>query len=253
MMVKMKDVSEHEGASAVAAELAECEGGFAAEIVGDIEAALYGEVGAAAVFDNLSTFEFVAYRDGDRLPEGDRFAVEGGVGLCAGEGYGGGVVEDEGRASDGDFETGCFVVVAEDLVAEAEGVGVEGTGGRDADIPVSDASWVVLDGGLGPRFEDVDSTWVIDEAIAKFGGVLRVLECIRGKDIFEVLQVGLDPFDAGGGKSGRKVGDGFGAVGSLANDFGEEGIVEGGDFGGGFDPGVDASALREGDFSEESG
>ena len=83
-----------QGAAAVAAELAEHEGGFAAQVVGHVDAVAHGDIGAAAA-GRLAGGERLAGFHRHRPPHRHRLAVERGVAGGAGERHHGVAVEFE--------------------------------------------------------------------------------------------------------------------------------------------------------------
>ncbi len=73
-----------QGAAAVAAELAEHEGGFTAQVVGHVDAVVHRDIGATAA-GGLAGGQRLAGFHRHRPPHGYRLAVQGGVAGGAGE------------------------------------------------------------------------------------------------------------------------------------------------------------------------
>jgi hypothetical protein len=244
--VDAEDVAGAKGAAGVPAEEAEGEGGFAAEVVGDVEAVADGEVGAEARAIDGAEAEGLTGFDAEGAVVGDGFVVEGGGHLRAGECDDGGGVEAERRALDGALESGGGVGVADEAVGEAEGQVVHRAGGRNTDIPIAEATGEILHGGLGAAFENVDRRSDVGERGEVFGGDPTGAETGRGGDLAEVVEICLQTVDTRVGQGGVEAGEGVGAVGAADDDFREERIVEGGDLGAAFDPGFNAGVSRRG-------
>ncbi len=230
-------MAEH--AAGVAAEFAEGEGGFAAEVFGNVEAAAHGEGGAAAggfyAFDPKDG----AGADVDGAPPGEGVAVEVGLELGAAEGEGGVDVEAEGRAGERDFERGGVGWVAHEFVGDAVGIVVHRAGGRHADRPVADAAGVVLHAGLGAGFDHVDGGRTVGEGGEPLGVDLAGGEVGAGGDLAQVFEIALDAGDAGGGEGGGELGESLGTGGGGDDDLGDHRVVEGRDLGAALDPGLD--------------
>ena len=99
--VNAQHVTGAQGAAGVAAEQAEGKSGLAAEVIRYVKTVADGEVGAQAGAVDRADAQRLAGADTESGVGGDRFAVEGGGHVRAGEGNDGGGVETQRRAVDG--------------------------------------------------------------------------------------------------------------------------------------------------------
>ncbi len=226
-----------QGPAAVAAELAEGEGGTAAEIHRYIEPAAYGEVGATAL-DGLTHRQNLAGFHGDGFPELHRFVIQGGFGERTGQGDDGILVELQAGADEGGFQAGGFVVVADDTVGDAEGIIVHGATGRHADVPVAHAAGVVLHGGVGAGFDHFRHGGFELEALQRPGGDNAIGKAWLGHHLAQVIQVGGNAHQPGFRQGGFQFGQGLVPVFAMDNQLGNHGVVVGGDFAAVFHPGI---------------
>lgn len=146
---EVEDVTGDEAACGVAAELAEFEGAAAAEIGGDVEAASDEQVAAHAAAFCPADGQRLPCLCLEELPRSYRFAFESCAEVRAGEAQGGVGGELEGGAGDGHLQPRRALGVAEQAVAEAEGLVVHRAGGGNADCPEVLAAGPVLHGGGG--------------------------------------------------------------------------------------------------------
>ena len=139
------------------AEFAQDEGAAAAEILGHVDAAGDGEIGARARRPWMAPSSSVS-----PALTWNGLAVRR-VELRAGERDGGVAGEAQRGAGDGDFEARGVFRIAHQAVGQAEGERIHGTGWRHADVPVAQAAGVILHGGLGARVEDFDGVAAVGE------------------------------------------------------------------------------------------
>ena len=123
--LEVQDVSGLNRASRVAAEVAEREGGAAAEVLRAVNAALEGEIGSRAGAKDLPELQDLPLLNHERAVHGDRLSVKRCLYRCAGDDSLGVAVERHVGARDGDLERCGALVISEDAVCEAERVVVE--------------------------------------------------------------------------------------------------------------------------------
>ena len=163
-----QQVADAQRAAGMAAELAEHEGRAAAQIKRHVEAALHGDVGAAAG---------CGATDRQRLPGPHLnwrppchgLAVEGRLGVGASECDHGVGMEFQRRTRQRAFDAGGAIVVADDAIGEAERIVVHGARRRHADVPVTDAAGIVLDRGVGAGQHHLDRVGTECEARQRAG------------------------------------------------------------------------------------
>ena len=140
----------------VAAEAAEGEGRGAAEVLVDLDPAGDQDVRPQARAVELADVERRARRQRQRLPGGDRLAVDGRRALAAGHHHRRAGGEAQPRPDQRALEPRRALLVAQRPVAEAEGEVVHRPRRRHADPPQPDPPRPVLDRGHHPRREDLD-------------------------------------------------------------------------------------------------
>ena len=103
----MQHIAGTQGAPAMTAELAEREGGFAAEIIRHIEAARNGQISTAAAALHCAELQHAAGLDRMTAPELQRLAVQLGLHCGAGQCDDSVAIELQRRAGNGHFQPGC--------------------------------------------------------------------------------------------------------------------------------------------------
>lgn len=103
------------------AELAECEGGTAAQVVGHVDSSAYQHVNPQSRTGCRPDVEDAAGRNVDRRPGPDLQSVHSDGGRCAGDADNGGLGESQRGAGHRALESSCSRFVAECLVAKSEG------------------------------------------------------------------------------------------------------------------------------------
>ncbi|MNP35082.1 hypothetical protein D3C76_1284000 [compost metagenome] len=117
-------VAGAQGTATMAAELAEGEGTFAAQVIGHLQPSAHAQVAACAAAGNCAQAQGRACRDEQRGVHGLRLAVEAERDVGTGDGDHGVAVEAQHRAAHGDFQGGAAFGVAEQAVALAQGATV---------------------------------------------------------------------------------------------------------------------------------
>ena len=235
-------VAGAQGPAAVAAELAEGEGGAATQVHRHIKAAAHGEIGSAAL-DGLAHRQNLAGFHGDGFPEFHRLVVQSGIRERAGEGNHRVLVELQAGADEGGFEAGGFGVVSDDAVGNAEGVVVHGATGWYADVPVTHAARIILHGGVGAGFDHFGHGGFELEALQGAGGDNAISKALLGDYLAQVIQVGGNAHQPGFRQGGFQFGQRVVPVFAVHNQLGNHRVVVGGDFAAVLHPGVHPHAV----------
>ena len=233
-----------QGAPGMPAELAKGEGGAAAQVQRHIQAIAYGQVGAAAA-ERSAQLEHLAGLDLDWLPVGHRRIVQGGRAVGAGQGDQCVAVKAQGRALQSKFQTGGFGGVTDNAVGQAEGEIVHRPGRRHADIPVTEATRIVLHAGVGARLQHFDDAGLEGEAVEQARPHLALGETLVGHHLAQVVEVAGDAVQAGFAQGFLQLGDGFVTSSRVDDQLGDHRVVEGRNLAAGADPAVDAHVVRE--------
>ena len=233
-----------QGTAAVAAELAKHEGSLAAQVVGHVDAVAHRDIGAAAA-GRLAGGERLAGFHRHRLPHGYRLAVQGGVAGGAGERHHGVAVEFQRWAHQRGLQAGGAGVVADNAVAEPEGVVIHRPGGRHADVPVAGAAGVVLHRGVGARLHHFEGGGGVLETFQVAGGDLACHHVRVDQNAAQVIQVGGDAGQARGGQGVLHFFQRRRAVVAVHDHLGEHRVVVRAHLGAGVHPAVQADVVRE--------
>ncbi|MNO98199.1 hypothetical protein D3C76_899380 [compost metagenome] len=185
----------------MAAELAEGESRTAAKIDRHVEAVAHREIGAAAAL-RATEAQHLASLDADRLPVDDRFAVQLGRAIGAGQGDQRIAVEAQGRALQGEFQSRRAGMVADDAVGQAEGEIVHRTRGRHADIPVAETAGEVLHAGIGAGLQHFDDAGAVGEIVEHARPYAASGEARIGDHLAQVVEVAGDAMQAGFAEGG---------------------------------------------------
>ena len=241
-----------QGSTAMAAELAQHEGGFAAQVIGHVDAVAYRNISAAAAV-HLTGAQGLAGLDGDRFPEGHGHAIQLRLAGGAGKRYHGIAMKGEGGAHQGGFQPGGAVMVADNAVANTEGYIVHGAGRRNADIPVAGPPRIILHGGVGARLNDLEGQGRVGKGLQIAGGNGASDDVVVAQNLTQVIQVGGDPREAGFCQGGLHLLQGVGAIATMDDDLGQHGVVVGADHCAGIYPAIQANVVREAHFSQFAG
>ncbi len=246
--IQVEHVTLAQRPPAVAAELAEREGGPGTQVVGTLEPPAHQQIGAGAVPLYLaqaqdSTGGYVD--DAPRLDGPDTVIgrLQFSLHDRAGKHHLGVAVKTESAAIQGHFQARRVVVITEQGVAQPEGKAVERTGGRHAHTPVTDAARGILNGGHGARRQHFQCGGPEAETIEKARVHIAVAENRRVENRPDIRQVCLDTVEPGlieGGDHGR---DGFVPGLPVDDELGEHGIEERRDLDTGLQPVIDAQSI----------
>jgi hypothetical protein len=248
-----QDVADAERAAAVTAELAEGEGGGAAQVLRHVEAAGDEDVAAQPALGGLADVQHAAGRDVHGLPVGHGYATDGDGCGGAGDADRGRRGEAQRRTVDGAFQAGGAFGVAEGAIAEAEGEVVHRPGRRDTDLPQAGTAGPVLHRGqrAGPFDDDA---WLGVVYIGEGGGAVPGgQDALVGSRGAQQAEVGLDAVHAGGREGGAQFRVRLVTGGTDDDDLGEHRVVRGGHLGAGLHPAVDAYAVREPHAGDQAG
>ncbi len=236
----------------MAAELAEHEGGLAAQVVGHVDAVAHRDIGAAAA-GRLAGGQRLAGFHRHRPPHGYRLAVQGGVAGGAGERHHGVAMEFQRRAHQRGLQAGGAGVVADNAVAEPEGVIVHGPGRRHADVPVAGAAGVVLHRGVGARFHHFEGGGGVLKGFQVAGGDLAFHHLGVDQNAAQIIQVGGDAGQARGGQGVLHFLQRRRPVIAVHDHLGEHRVVVRAHPGAGVHPAVQADVVRERHLGELAG
>ncbi|MCY1230929.1 hypothetical protein D9M72_433630 [compost metagenome] len=190
-------VAGAEHAAAVAAKLAEGEGGSAAEVGRDVEAALEEDVAAQPGTLGRSDVEHAARGDRNWFPGRNSLSVDGDGYLRAGDADGGGVGDAQRRAGHGEFKSGCPFRIAQCHVAQPEGQVVHGAARRHAHLPEAGPSGPVLHAGLQAGALHRDAGFGVAYAVQRAGGVRGGADHVQPGDGAQHAEVGFDAVHPG--------------------------------------------------------
>ncbi|CCJ92701.1 hypothetical protein BN131_374 [Cronobacter malonaticus 681] len=231
-------------ASGMAAELPEREGGPAAEILRHVDAVTHRQITATAC-TGAAQRQRLSGPGRDRLPAGDRLAIELCVAVRAGEREDGVAVKAQRRPLKREFKSGGLRRVTDDTVGQPEGVIVHRPGRRYADIPVAQTPRIILHAAPGARLQHFDGVRVVAHLIQQarpHGGVFKRLQT---NNLAQIIKIGGDTVQTRGVKCLTKFRKRLRAVVAVNDDFGDHRIVKRADLRAGADPAIDAHAVRE--------
>ena len=187
-----------EDAAAMAAELAQGEGGRAAQVLRHVEPALEQNVAAEAGAFGSADIERASRGHRHRFPGRHFRAVHGECGVGTGHAHRRGMGEVQAGTGHGELQPGCAFAVAECLVAEPEGQVIHRAAGRNPYLPQAGTAGPVLDGGLQSGPVHGDPGFRVAQVIQGAGAVGGVADHVQGGHAPEHPEVCLDAVDPGG-------------------------------------------------------
>ncbi len=202
----MQNVSSSESPPrGVAAEFAERESTRAAEIERHVEAATYQDVSARAGARGFAQLKQRSQPGMMDFSDSDGFAIESGAEISACN-YERGVEAEAQRGSGyGAFEARGAWLIAKQQISRAEGERIHWPRGRDTDLPVAEASRIVLYGCHRAAFDNFDGALPVLEGTQKTRGDAAFGERFAGDDLAQVGEVGFDAGDRGVGERVSKI------------------------------------------------
>src|SRR5262249_16701352 len=124
---------------------------------------------------------------------------------------------------------------------------------RDADMPVPDASRIVLHGCLRTGFQNFHRVWLVIHPLQKTCGKAAVNELRLRSDGPQIIQIGLEAIESRELESLAQARDCRISRFRTNDNLREHGIVERRDFRSGFHPGFASRVGWETDFRQSSG
>ncbi|CCK07078.1 hypothetical protein BN128_959 [Cronobacter sakazakii 696] len=231
-------------AARMAAELPEREGGAAAEILRHVDAVTHRQITATACA-GAAQRQRLSGADGNRLPAGDRFAIELCIAVRAGEREDSVAVKAQRRPLKREFKPGGLRRVTDDAVRQTESVIVHRPGRRHADIPVAQTARIILYAAPGAWLQHFDGVRVVAHFIQQarpHGGVFKRLQT---DNLAQIIEISGDAVQARGVERLAQFRQRLRAVIAVNDDFGDHRIVKRADFRTGADPAIDPHAVRE--------
>ena len=249
----MQDITGAQCAPAVSAELAQGEGGAAAQVGRDAQAAVETQVAARAGRRQFAQRQGAAGADRHGLPGRQGLVVEQRLHGCAGQRDNAVAVEAQGGAGDGALESRGIGLIAQQAVAIAKRQVIHGARWRDTDIPVTGPAGVILHRGLGAGREDIDAAGLIGKVVQGAGVVRCPDKAFIRQHLLQVIEIGLDALDGRLLQGAAEFVDGAVTVRGLHDELGQHGIVEGRHLAARLDPGLAAYAGRKCHMGQQSG
>ncbi len=190
--LQMQHITEAQAAPAVPAKLAQREGGTAAQIFRQIEAAAHCQIGAATSVKRGPHLQYTAGADLMQAPESNRLAIEAGGRFGASQRNHRSAVEAQGGATHRAFECRRPFCVANQCVRSTQGEIIHRPRGRHTDIPIAETAGPILHTGLHTGFKHIQSIRTIVEAGQEAGGLAPFAKYIPGKNLREIGPVGFN-------------------------------------------------------------
>ena len=236
----MQHITCPQRAATVATKLTQREGRAAAQIVGYIHAAIDGQVGAATGPQQFADAQGLPRQHVQRCPQGNRLAVQRGFHGRAGQRDGLRAAKTQRWPGYRDFQRSLTDRVAHQAVGCAQRQAVHRAGRWHPHIPETKAARPVLHGGVNAPGQHVKSPAGRVKRQQAAGGVCSADERGEVHHSAQIVQVGLQPGDAGVGQRLGQFGQRLLAVITQGNQFSQHGVVPGADLGAALDPGVHA-------------
>ncbi|KIR15775.1 hypothetical protein PFLU4_34570 [Pseudomonas fluorescens] len=232
--------------SAMAAELAEGEGAFTAQVIRHLHAALQAQVAARPGPRDVADGEGGAGSNRQRRVHRHRFTVEREGNHRTGHRHPRGAVEAQQRPVHGDFQGRRAFCVAQEAIAQAQRTAVHRSRRRHPHRPITEAAGIVLDAGLGAGAEHFNGVGAIDQRFQAAGpGLAAGKRCVE-ENLLQVVAVGLDAVQQAFVQRLMQAQACLLAGWRPADDLGDHRVEVGRDLATGLDPGVDAQCLAVG-------
>ena len=245
-------VRHAQGAPGVAAELAEREGGTAAEIYRHVEAVAYCQIGAATV-RGAPQRQHLPGPHRDRPPVGDRFAVQIGRAARSRQRNGGVAVKAQRRPLQGELEPGGRRVVADDAIGQPECEVVHRAGRRHADVPIAEAAGIVLHAAVGAGLQHFEAVRLVTQIVQQARPNVAALKLRRGDHLPQIIEVGGDAVQTGRRQRHAQFFQRLRAVSAVYDQLGDHRVVKRRDFAAGRHPTVEAHVGGEMHLGQHAG
>ncbi len=227
------------------AEAPEREGRTTAEVIRLIEPATDEHVGAQAGAAHSPELQSLAGRNGCHGIFRDAHAIHARVAVGAREADRRSSIEQQRRAESRHFEPRRSLGIPEESVAQSKRETVHRAGGRDADVPVSAPSRVILHCRRKTAAQHPHRARVVWHAGQRARRDVAGREHVAADNLTQPLEIGFDPTDACGVECVLQGRDGCRAVRTCDEELREQGVVVGAHLRAGGDPGLDAYVLGE--------
>ena len=222
----MQNVARAQCPAAVATELAEGEGRATSHILGYVEAAANREIGAAADGRNIADAKNLTRPHLDGRPEGHGLVAYGrrhGGATQANERVG---VEFERGSRDGHFQCRGVRLIADRPIHETKRNVIHRPRWRNADVPITRSSGIVLDGGLRASRQDFHAVRSECERLQSASRHASIGEHRIRNQAAQIVQVGLYPGDRRFGQRLLQFAQRFIPVAADRDDFRQQRIVQ---------------------------
>ncbi len=236
----------------MATETAKREGRTRAEIFWRIEAIANGEIGPLPRPLNGADFKRLAALHLEGLPMRHGLAADLRLHMRAGKNNGRIGAEMQRRPCQRHFERGRARLVADETVRQLKGKRVHRPRGWHADIPIADASRIILNRRLRARCHHVDRCRPEVEMGERRRAHRTIKEGPGARELAQVIEIGLDAIDGALIERRGELRHGFRAGCALDDDLGEHRIVEGRDLGSRRDPAIDTHGFGKTHLREQA-
>ncbi|SVK51225.1 Uncharacterised protein [Acinetobacter baumannii] len=245
-------VRHAQGAPGVAAELAQREGGAAAEIYRHVKAVAYRQIGAATLRSTPQR-QYLPGPHRDRPPVGDRLAIEIGRAARARQRDGGVAVKAQRRPLQGKLQPGGRRVVADDAVGQPKREVVHRAGRRHADVPIAEAAGIILHAAVGAGLQHFEAVRLETHIVQQARPDVAALKLRRGDHLPQIVEVGGDAVQTGRRQRHAQFFQRLRPIGAVHDQLGDHRIVKRRHFAAGRHPTVETHVVREMHLGQHAG